>query len=282
MTIHAALTEGDFSLRQSLTLACRLAKRLESTLVGVSAMPDPARAVLMTGVTMHGMALATGGTLAEGIRDAQKDARDELEALFNEVCDAEGLAPDKRQIEHHVGLPSEVYPRVTLLTQAFVTPHECVSAGNDHGLAFESTLLDKRLPVIACGNEDEPHLDTVIIAWDGSPEAARAVRFHTGIMKAANRIIIAQNSEKIDSRDRDGAEDPGTVEAYLANMNLASEVIRFDGKIAEGLLALSKEVEAGVIIAGAYGHSKLEELIFGGVSRNLLRAEHGPALALAH
>lgn len=282
MTIHAALTEGEFSLKESLTFACRLAKKLDTVLVGVSAMPDPARAVLMTGVTMHGMALATGGTLAEGIRDAQKEAREHLEGLFNEVCDAEGVAADKRVIEHHVGLPSEVYPRVTLLTQAFITPHECVSAGNDHGLAFESTLLDKRLPVIACGTEASPHLDTVIIAWDGSPEAARAVRFHTGILKAASRIIIAQNEEKIDSKDRDGSEDPAMVQTYLSNIGLTSEIKKFDGKVVDGLLKLAADENAGVVLAGAYGHSRVEEFIFGGVSRNLLRTEHGPALALAH
>ncbi len=282
MTIHAALTEGEFSLKQSLTFACRLAKRLDTNLVGVSAMPDPARAVLMTGVSMHGMAIAAGGTLAESIRKAQDEAREKLEALFNEVCEAEGFPADKRSVEHHVGMPSEVYPRVTLLTQAFVTPHECVSVGNDHGLAFESTLLDKRLPVIACSTDDGPELGTVIIAWDGSPEAARAVRFHTGILKAADRIIIAQNEDKIDAKDRDGAESPDVVQAYLTNLGMTSEVLNFDGKIADGLLKLSATESAGVIIAGAYGHSRIEEFIFGGVSRNLLRADHGPALALAH
>ncbi len=282
MTIHAALTEGEFSLKQSLTFACRLAKKLNVRLVGVSAMPDPARAVLMTGVTMHGMAVSTGGTLAEGIREAQKEARENLETLFNEVCAAEGLADEQKAVEHHVGLPSEVYPRVTLLTGAFITPHECVTVGNDHGLAFESTLLDKRLPVIACGKDETPALETVIIAWDGSPEAARAVRFHSGILKASDRIIIAQNTAKIDERDRDGTEDPARVAAYLESRGLTSEITTFDGKVADGLLSLADKENAGVIIAGAYGHNRIEEFIFGGVSRNLLRAEHGPALALAH
>ena len=282
MTIHAALTEGEFSLRESLTFACRLAKKLDTDLIGVTAMPDPARAVLMTGVSMHGMAIAAGGTLAQGIREAQDEARQNLEALFKEVCEAEGMMSDMYSIEHHIGMPSEVYPRVTLLTQAFVTPHECVSIGNDHGLAFESTLLDKRLPVIACGTESSPSLETVVIAWDGSPQAARAVRFHTGILKAASRIIVAQNEDKIDVQDRDGTEAPEMVQSYLTSLGLTSEVKTFNGKVAEGLLTLASENAAGVIIAGAYGHSRIEEFIFGGVSRNLLRADHGPALALAH
>ena len=65
MTVHAALTEGEFSLENSLKLAARIALKLDTTLVGVSAMPDPARAMLMTGVSMHGVMIATGGTLAQ-------------------------------------------------------------------------------------------------------------------------------------------------------------------------------------------------------------------------
>ena len=282
MTIHAALTEGEFSLKESLTFACRLAKRLNTNLVGISAMPDPARAVLMTGVTMHGMMVSSGATLAEGIREAQDEAKGKLEALFKEVCTAEGMPDDQTSVEHHIGLPSDVYPRVTLLSDAFVTPHECVSVGNDHGLAFESMLLDKRQPVIACGLETDPVLDTVIIAWDGSPEAARAVRFHTGILKSATKIIIAQNAERIDSKDLDGAANPAIVIDYLSKLGLSAEIQGFDGKVADGLLKLAETHNAGVIIAGAYGHSRIEEFIFGGVSRSLLRAEHGPALALAH
>ena len=282
MTVHAALTEGEFSLKDSLTLAARLAKKLNTEFVGVSAMPDPARAVLMTGVSMHGMMVATGGSLAEGIREAQTEAREMLEKTYNEVCDAEAVPAELRKIEHHVGLPSEIYPRITLLSDAFITPHECVSDGSDHGLAFESILLDKRLPVIAAGTDDAPSFDTVIIAWDGSPEAARAVRFHLSILKAADRILIAQNQDRIDIADRHGSEDPALVQTYLESLGLTSEVKYFDGKIAKGLLELSAEEKAGVIIAGAYGHNRLEELIFGGVSRNLLRADHGPALALSH
>ena len=72
------------------------------------------------------------------------------------------------------------------------------------------------------------------------------------------------------------------VQSYLTSLGLTSEVKTFNGKVAEGLLTLASENAAGVIIAGAYGHSRIEEFIFGGVSRNLLRADHGPALALAH
>lgn len=282
MAIYAALTEGEFSLRESVTLACRLAKKLGVPLIGASAMPDPARAVMMTGVSMHGVMIATGGTLLEGLKKAQTEARDTLEALFYEVCDAEGIASDRRAVEHHVGLPSEVYPRISLLSEGLVTPHECVTSGSDHGLAFETTLLDRRQAIIACGTEASPDISTMIIAWDGSPQAARAVRFHLGILKAADRVIIAQNSEKIDVGDRHGSESPQRVADYLSNYGITPEVRSFDGNVAEGLLSLSKEVNAGVIVAGAYGHSRLEEMIFGGVSRNLLRSENGPALALAH
>lgn len=282
MSVHAILTEGEFSLRESITFACKLAKKLDTYLIGVTAMPDPSHAVLMTGVNMNGMVVTSGAELIKAIGEAQSEAREKLEALFNEVCDAQSIPAAKRQIAHKVGLPSDVYPDLAMLSDAFITPHECVRMGNDHGLAFESLLLDKRLPVIACGTDGSISTDTVIIAWDGSAEAARAVRFHMALLKTASKIIIAQNSNRIDVNDRNGCEKPESLQAYLAEHGLTASIVQFDGKVADGLLKLAADENAGIMIAGAYGHSRIEEFIFGGVSRNLLRAEHGPALALAH
>ena len=282
MAFYCALTEGDFSLKASVALACRLAKKLDTELIGVSALPDPARAVMMTGVSMHGMMVASGGRLAEGIKEAQDDAREHLEKIFNEVCDAVGLAADQRSIEHHVGLPTEIYPRVSLLSDGLITPHECVTSGNEHGLAFESMLLDRRQPVIVSSTDETPDLSTMIIAWDGSPQAARAIRLNLSVLRAADRIVVAQNAQKIDVEDRFGAEDPKRVVDFLKPLKKDVDVRKFDGKVASGLLKLSEDLNAGVIVAGAYGHSRLEEMIFGGVSKSLLRADHGPALALAH
>lgn len=282
MTVHVALTEGEFTLVPAIRIAARLAKRLNTPLIGVTAMPDPARAVMMTGVAMHGMMIATGGSLSDSIGQAQDDARKALEETFQKITAEEGLPENRALIEHHIGLPSEVFPRVSLLTDGLIHPHECVKLGNDHGLAFETTLIDRGQPVIAAGLDEDPKLDTVMIAWDGSPQAARAVRFHTGLLRASTRIMIAQNSDAIDNKDRDGSESPVIVERFLNGLGLAAELITFDGKVADGLLSLVKEHEVGVLIAGAYGHSRFEELIFGGVSRSLLRADDGPALALSH
>ncbi|MAP94688.1 MAG: universal stress protein UspA [Ponticaulis sp.] len=282
MAFYTALAEGEFSLKETITLSCRLAKQTGKPLIGVTAMPDPARAVMMTGASMHGMMIAAGGQLAQGIREAQNEAKETLEAEFKTVCAAEGLSPDAYSIEHHVGLPTEIYPRVSLLSDGLIVAHECISAGNDHGMAFESTLLDRRQPVIVSGTDGAPGLDTMIIAWDGSPQASRAVRFHYPVLKAAKNIVIAQNSKKVDPDDRFGADNPQRVADFLAPLGIPTEIVHFDGAVAKGLLTLAEERNAGMIVAGAYGHSKLEEMVFGGVSRNLLRAENGPALALSH
>ena len=58
--------------------------------------------------------------------------------------------------------------------------------------------------------------------------------------------------------------------------------MEIEGEVASGLLAMAKGTNASMILAGAYGHSRLAERIFGGTTRRLLNAEHAPALALAH
>jgi len=55
---------------------------------------------------------------------------------------------------------------------------------------------------------------------------------------------------------------------------------QFDGNIGERLLQGAQGVD--LLVAGAYGHSRLREFVFGGVTRTLLAATDGPAMLLAH
>ena len=56
--------------------------------------------------------------------------------------------------------------------------------------------------------------------------------------------------------------------------------IEDSGDLGEAILDASKG--ADLIVAGAYGHSRLREFVFGGVTKSLLRAIDGPSLLLAH
>ncbi len=281
MSVFLTLTEGAESMAEATVFACRLSKRLDTKIVGVSAMPDPAGSLLMTGAGV-GLYMPSSSQVIRGVADAQKQAREKLEAEFNTVCNDESINTDNAEVRHIEGLPEQEFGAAAILSAALVFPHDCGRASGPYGSAFEYTLMSRRQPVIIAGTNKDPDLSTVVIAWDGSPEAARAIALHERVICSADRVIIAQNSERIDPQDQNGPEDTSVVRQWLEVRNIPTTVREFSGGIADGLLKLAEDENAGILVAGAFGHSRVEEMIFGGVSRTLLRADHGPALAIAH
>ncbi len=281
MSVYLTLSESAETQEQASVFACRAAKRLGAHLEGMSAMPDPLGALMMTGAGT-GLYMPGSTEVVKGVEQAQQETREKLEDNFKTVCEKEGLAAAHFSVKHMQGLPEQMFGREAILGDLLVFPHDCAKAGGPYGVAFEYTLMSRRQPVVIAGVDPDPDLSTVVIAWDGSPEAARAILLHEKIICAADRVIIAQNESKIDPQDEDGPEDPRVVRQWLENRKVATTMRSFSGDIADGLLQLSKQEKAGLLVAGAFGHSRMEEMIFGGVSRSLLRSDDGPALALAH
>ena len=118
----------------------------------------------------------------------------------------------------------------------------------------------------------------VVAAWDGSQEAALALRAAMPLLRLSSAVSLLTVEEKNpDLRARDAA-------AYLARHGIAAEVVeRSDGgqSIEAVIRAVAKETEATWLVQGAYGHSRLRQTIFGGVTRGLLGDAPVPML-IAH
>jgi nucleotide-binding universal stress UspA family protein len=120
----------------------------------------------------------------------------------------------------------------------------------------------------------------VLIAWKNTREARRAVGDALPFLKAAQSVSIAAVAAP-------GAEDLTRqqvtgVAQYLARHHVASveqHVVPVSDAADEGtLLSLAKEQNADLIVAGAYGRTRLSEWIFGGVTRHLLTRSPVPCL----
>jgi nucleotide-binding universal stress UspA family protein len=116
-----------------------------------------------------------------------------------------------------------------------------------------------------------------IIAWNGSPEAAAAVKGSLPLLSRASRVQLLQVEarESVYPKDR--------LARYLARHDIHVEIVerRRDGRVSEVIHEAAREARAGLIVMGAYGHSRLRELLLGGVTRNLLVDSEVPLL-LAH
>ena len=117
----------------------------------------------------------------------------------------------------------------------------------------------------------------VVIAWKDTREARRAIQDALPLLHEAETVIVLSISE--------GGEDNGTqvndVIRYLQRHRIKATpraVIRDKESAAEELIQFAKAENSDLIVAGAYGHSRLGEWIFGGVTRSLLK--NSPACCL--
>jgi nucleotide-binding universal stress UspA family protein len=114
-------------------------------------------------------------------------------------------------------------------------------------------------------------LRSVLIAWKDTPECRRAVVDALPILCRAKDVIVAEIVEDEANRSAglSGVED---LVAWLSRHGVvASQQVPAEcGNAAAQLDRIASEVGAGVVVAGAYGHSRFREWVFGGVTKRLL------------
>ena len=116
-------------------------------------------------------------------------------------------------------------------------------------------------------------LRRVVVAWKDTRESRRAVRDALPFLQEAKEVLLVEVGE--DESESQAKKKLADVGAYLVRYRVivAAEVWRRPrGAAAAELLHVVKEEKADLIVAGGYGHSRLGEWIFGGVTRELLSA----------
>jgi nucleotide-binding universal stress UspA family protein len=116
------------------------------------------------------------------------------------------------------------------------------------------------------------------VAWDGGKEASRAVRTAIPLLAKAGSVLILAAPAASPRRF-----DPTALQHFLAVRGVAStiEALPDAGDPAPGLVRAATAAGADILVAGAFGHPRLREFIFGGATRTFLNAE-APSLFLSH
>jgi nucleotide-binding universal stress UspA family protein len=116
-------------------------------------------------------------------------------------------------------------------------------------------------------------LRRVVVAWKDTRECRRAVRDALPFLQQAKEVLIVEIGEH--ESQSQGKKNLADVAAYLVRHRVivAAELWRRPRRPAAAeLLHIVEEEKADLIVAGGYGHSRLGEWIFGGVTRELLTA----------
>ncbi len=142
--------------------------------------------------------------------------------------------------------------------------------------SFQQILADEQRPVLIA----RPGLKfgTIAVAWDGGKEASRAARLAMPLLERAKSVVILA-APKASSR----TFDPARLQAYYAARQVKArvQILDDDHDAAAALLKACEGLKADIMVAGAFGHPRLQEFIFGGATRSLLNSEH-PSLFLSH
>lgn len=115
----------------------------------------------------------------------------------------------------------------------------------------------------------------VLVAWDGSVEAAQTLRLSRDLLRRASQIRVV-TVDRVDRWKFDSEE----VAAYMNRLGLSVEVadVPDEGGTTESLLREAQFIEAAYILMGAYGHSRLREFMLGGVTSKMLAQQRFPLL----
>jgi nucleotide-binding universal stress UspA family protein len=123
----------------------------------------------------------------------------------------------------------------------------------------------------------------VTVAWDASREAARAVNDAMPILERAQAVAVVTVNPR--ERPFGHGEQPGAdIALHLARHGIEVEVQRVESRdldVANTILSHIADRGSDLLVMGAYGHSRLRELVLGGVTRTILHDMTVPVL-MAH
>lgn len=132
-----------------------------------------------------------------------------------------------------------------------------------------SAALQCGRPVlVAAGGTMEFRADSIVIAWKDTREARRAVADAVPLLASAREVTVATAAAEADAWLRESLAD---VAAFLARHGIGARTELLEGADEEErLMDFVASAKADLVVSGAYGHSRLREWVFGGVTRSLL------------
>jgi len=251
--------ERDWSKR--VHLAADLAKRFQSTLIGVAGwLPMPA------------FALDDISVSADDTSDVEfqkmKNLLAEMEVRFRASTKQVFRVEWRGMLDY----PRDLVPRDARAADLIIIGRERVPTDPYFALNPGVTVLRAGRPVLVVPDELESLWGRrILIAWKDTRESRRAVSDAVPFLQAAEEVMIVEVCEPgTQTQSQKNVDD---VANYLQRHKIAVGMKAFlqtERAVADELLRFAQDEKADLIVAGGYGHTRLGEWLFGGVTRNLL------------
>jgi nucleotide-binding universal stress UspA family protein len=273
-TILAHLDQGPRT-PERLDLALRLAATFDAHLVGLFALSTPR-------IPSYAMAEA-GASVIEAQKQFRAEAVRKAEGVFRAAVAKHGALKTEWRSTDWDAL--EAVRLSTRYSDLVVIGQRERGARYETGIApdfVEELVLSAGRPVLLVpyAGSFTAFGERVLIAWNAGRESARAVVDALPLLARAKTVkVMVFDPQK---RPADHGDIPGAdIALYLARHGVKVSVSQQqcgDEHVGEQILSRASDEDSDLIVMGAYGHSRMRELVLGGVTRTLLESMTVPVL----
>ncbi len=224
------------------------------------------------------------GTIVENIVAAAAKASDESMISAKSHVDAAlasaGVEVSKLSIRVTEGVVEDEVAAASRLADLVVYARDPADAGFPDRSLAEHTLLGARRPIlIAPPGPFETVGTRVTVLWDGGTAAASALMASLPFIKQAISVeVITMTSDDDEAELLEDVRDALAIRGMSATMRTIDRHASVDGA---HLMTAALQTEPDLIVMGGYGHSRLRQLVLGGVTRHMLKHAPVPVL-MAH
>jgi nucleotide-binding universal stress UspA family protein len=271
MDIVANLSVGR-SRDVTTDFAVSVALTFDAHLAGVAFLYDP----VIPPVDMYGIP----PDVIDSQRIENEKAAKAATSKFDETARRAALSADMRMLDASVVAAPNIFAQVARRFDLSVVAQPDPDQPGPGDLIVEAALFESGRPVLVVPYIQRAglKLDRVLVCWDGSRSAARAVGDAMPLLvraKATEIVIVANEAAKSD-------EMPGAdIAHHLARHGAKVEVKRIvstETDVASTILSYAADASADVLVMGGYGHSRLREFVLGGATRGILSSMTVPTL----
>lgn len=224
---------------------------------------------------------ANAVVMQENLHRAQDDAM-AIEAAVKARMASETIAWGSETIVAQLGGMGHIVAQRARFTDLVILPKPYgENCGPEDEAIIEASMFDGHAPVIVLPN-DASFGRNIVVAWNQSNEAMTAIRAALPLLQAADTVNITIINPPAHGPER---SDPGgALSQWLSRNGVHPEIsvlAKTMPRVADVLARHATDIDADLIVMGAYGHSRFREAVLGGATRNMLEKSEVPVF-LAH
>ena len=266
-TVVAAI-RGQEDMDRVVSVAAELVRDSEGHLIGVHAEPSPAAYVPAIG--------AEGVPYDESLIEANRERMKVLEAAFNARCEAEAISSEWRGAETFMGDSAISSIASAIAADLAVAQQIDPDREDDPAADLEALVFESGRPVLFVPYTWKAplKLDKVVVAWNGSREAARAVFDAMPFLKRSGKVEILCVDPK-ESDEHSALMAASEIAQALDRHGVKTDVVnQSSGGIPAAAAIQNYMSDSGtdLLVMGAYSKSRIRERLFGGVTRTMLKS----------